>query len=82
MRPKRDDEDDENDWHEVEDDDADEGYIPCPHCGGTMLEAADHCPACDRWITNEDLPNKRHAWWVVVVVVILLATAVISILPM
>ena len=71
--------DDEDEWHD--DDDADDGYVPCPYCGGTMLEAADHCPECDRWITREDLPQKRHPWWIIVVILILLGTMVLSVLP-
>ncbi len=75
------DDDDDDDWQGDEEVDSDDGYLPCPHCGETMLEAADHCPACNRWITNEDPPNKRHPWWIVAVVLILLATIVMSVLP-
>ena len=68
---------DDEDWP---DEDEDEGYVPCPHCGETMLEAADHCPSCNQWITAEDVPIKRKPWWIVVVVVVLIATCVLSIL--
>ena len=78
MRHTSDDEDE--DW--AEDDDADEGYIPCPHCGETMLEAADYCPGCHRWITSEDPPSRRQPWWIVVIVLILLATLIFSVLPL
>ena len=67
----------DEEWHGG-DDDSDDGYIPCPHCGETMLEAADHCPYCDRWITNEGLPAKRHPWWIVAIVLILVFVLVMS----
>ena len=70
--------DEESDWS---DDDDDDGYIACPHCGGTMLEAADYCPVCERWISKEDPPTRRQPWWIIVVVVILIATFVLSMLP-
>lgn len=67
---------DEEDWHE--DDDDDDGYVPCPHCGATMLEAADYCPGCNRWITSEDLPVRRHPGWIIAVVVILVVVIGLS----
>ncbi len=75
MPASRDDDEDEP-WDDEEDDD---GYIPCPYCGGTMLEAADYCPACERWITSEDTPAKRYPWWVVVIILVLIATIVLSV---
>ena len=66
--------DDEND--EVDDDD--DGYVPCPHCGKTMLEAADYCPSCRRWITSEDMPAKKPSWWIVAVVLILIGMMLFS----
>ncbi len=68
----------ENCNEEDDDDDDDDGYIPCPHCGETMLEAADYCPACDCWITSEELPAKRHSWWIVLVVLALVAAFAMS----
>lgn len=80
MRESPDNEDDESWDEDYDDDDDDDGYIPCPHCGETMLEAADHCPACNRWITSEDLPRKRHPWWVVAMILLLLAMIILSVL--
>jgi len=74
-------EEEDDGWYDDSDEDPDDGYIPCPHCGETMLEAADHCPACNRWITSEDMPNKGQSWWVVVVILILILTLVLSVLP-
>lgn len=74
--------DSSEDWQDESDDDYENGYVSCPHCGGTMLEAADHCPSCNRWITREDLPQKRQPWWIMIVVLILLATLIMSVLPL
>jgi uncharacterized OB-fold protein len=71
----------DDDWGDDTDEESDDGYIPCPHCGETMLEAAEHCPACNRWITNEDMPKKRSSWWVIAVILILLVTMVLSVVP-
>jgi hypothetical protein len=67
--------DDDEEWPE---DDENDHYIPCPYCGETMLEAADYCPACERWISNEDLPPKRHPWWIVAVILVLIAAVLLS----
>ena len=77
MRRAPDVDDDDDDWP----DDDDDGYVTCPHCGEMMLEAADYCPSCDRWITSEGLPPKRHPWWIAIVILVLLAMIILSILP-
>lgn len=59
-------------------DDDDDGYIPCPYCGETMLEAADYCPSCQRWITSEDRPAKKLSWWVIAIIVVLIGTMLLS----
>lgn len=61
-----------------EDDDDEDVYVSCPHCGGTMLEAADYCPSCQQWITSENVTRKGPAWWVVAIVIILIGMMVIS----
>jgi len=66
-------------WDDV--DDSDDGYMPCPHCGATMLEDAEYCPACDRWMTSEDQPDKRHPWWIIVVIGALILVMILSVLP-
>ncbi|WP_373650465.1 hypothetical protein [Schlesneria sp. DSM 10557] len=71
----------ESDEYEVEDDQEDDGYVPCPHCGELMLEAADYCPSCDRWISSEDAAKKPRPWWMVVILIILLATFLLTVLP-
>ena len=73
------DEDDaDDDWNDV--DDSDDGYVSCPYCGATMLEDAEYCPKCDRWITNDDLPAKRLPWWIVVIVMAVIVAMVASIM--
>ncbi len=81
MRQTEDNESDDG-WYDESDEEPDEGYIPCPHCGETMLEAADHCPACNRWITAEDMQRKQNSWWVIAIIVILLFTMVLSVVPL
>ncbi len=76
--------DEDESWQDEPDDEEDDGYVPCPHCGGLMLEAADYCPECRRWITSEDVSQRQRRqqpMWIVVVVLILLATIVLSIFP-
>lgn len=81
--PYSSDDDDNNsfDGLDAADDDFEDDYRSCPHCGRTMLEAADHCPGCNRWITREDLPQTRQPLWIVIVALILLATFVFAVLP-
>ncbi len=81
MRQSHDNEDDDWPGNDDDDDNEDEGYVPCPHCGETMLEAADYCPSCRRWITTEDPPVKPRPGWMVIMVLILLVTIVFSVLP-
>ena len=78
------DDEENDDWPGNDDNDNDddnEGYVPCPHCGETMLEAADYCPSCRRWITTEDRPAKPRPGWMVILILILLVTIVFSVLP-
>ena len=74
MRETYEEDDPEDDYE----DDPDDGYVSCPYCGGTMLEVADHCPNCNRWITSEDLPEKRQPLWIIMVVLILVAMMILS----
>ena len=75
-----DDDDDDDDWDEDGDSDTgdDDGYVPCPYCGETMLEDAEHCPSCNRWITSEDMPRKSLPTWMVVVIVLCLAGLILG----
>ena len=61
-----------------ETDESDEGYIPCPYCGQTMLEDAEYCHHCDRWLTDESPASPSRPWWVIAVVVVLIAALMFS----
>ena len=81
MRNKTwDDDSDESEQDEFEPDFDDDGYIPCPHCGETMLEDADYCPACERWITDGVTNKTRSPLWVVIVAAVLLGLILTSVL--
>ena len=68
----------DDDSNEFDDDWDDDGYIPCPHCGKTMLEDADYCPSCERWITDGVTNKTRSPLWVVIVAAVLLGLILIS----
>jgi len=72
---------DESEQDEFESSDFDDdGYIPCPHCGETMLEDADYCPACERWITDGTTNKTRSPVWVMIVAAVLLGLLLTSVL--
>lgn len=73
-------EDDDDDFEENYDDD-EPVYVNCPYCKGTMLEAAGFCPACDRWITDEDRPQNRPSLWVALVIGLLIIAFLIAVIP-
>jgi hypothetical protein len=55
----------EDDWDEVEDDDADD-VIPCPSCGEDVYDDADWCPSCRQFITRSTSPwSGKPRWWIV-----------------
>lgn len=56
-------------------DEKDDGYIDCPYCGKTMLEDAEYCPSCDRWMSDEDLPKPPQPLWIVIGIALCLAVA-------
>jgi hypothetical protein len=66
-------------YDDDEDDQADDpddvGTIPCPYCGEAMLEMADYCPSCDRWITEEEKPGRKRlpSWGAIIIVLLLVA---------
>lgn len=68
--------DDDEYWDEDGDDD---GNVSCPYCGEVMLEAAEYCPACDRWMTDEEqVPRKPLPLWAVVLLILLLLIVLIA----
>ena len=66
----------DDDWEDEDSDD--DGYVPCPHCGETMLEDAEYCPYCERWISREDIPRKPWPTWMVVLIVMVLISLILS----
>lgn len=70
-----DDDDDEEPWDE---DDEDDGYIPCPHCGEPMYEEAGYCSSCERWISREDVAQRKLPAWMIMVIVALLGTFILG----
>ena len=77
---------DDQDWDHDEDwgdDSDDDGTIPCPYCGESMLEAADYCPSCDRWITDETPGGRKSlpTWAIVLIVILLLVFLFSAIAP-
>lgn len=65
---------------DLDEDDDDDVYIDCPYCGKTMLEDAEYCPSCDRWITDEDWPKPAQPLWIVIGIALCLAVALTWIL--
>lgn len=70
-----DDDDDDEAWDE---DDEDDGYIPCPHCGEPMYEEAGYCSSCERWISREDVAQRKLPAWMIMVIVALLGTFILG----
>ncbi len=79
-RSRNDDDDDDDDESDNDNDGDDDGYIPCPHCGETMLEDADYCPSCERWITDGETNKPRSPAWVLIVAAVLLGFMLMSVL--
>ncbi len=70
---------DEDDWEDDEDlaDDADEdATVPCPYCGREILEDSPWCPACERYLSEEDHAGPGKPLWVIVTALVCLGIAV------
>src|SRR5437016_5297539 len=37
----------------------DPAEVPCPHCGATITEDHQRCPACDMFISKEDVAQEE-----------------------
>jgi hypothetical protein len=44
--------------------------IDCPHCGAEVYDDAEQCPACGRYLTEEDAPAKLPPLWILIGVVV------------
>jgi hypothetical protein len=79
--PFRDDDRQRLDPREYPDPDkADEGCMPCPHCLAVIWDDSERCPACGRYLSDEET-SRRHPWWVMMGIVICLALALYWIWP-
>lgn len=63
-----DDDTDEN-WS---DDESDILQTECPYCGESMYEDSPRCPACGRYLSQEDSPRERKPAWILITAVVLL----------
>jgi hypothetical protein len=59
----------DEDWPDDWDDDP---TIPCPHCRREILEDAERCPYCERYLSRDDAPRPRKPWWIVAGVIVCL----------
>ncbi|RLS32009.1 MAG: hypothetical protein DWH79_08960 [Planctomycetota bacterium] len=62
-------------------DSGDEPTVPCPWCREEIFEDAVQCPACGKYLSDEDAPPPRKPWWVVAVAVLLLYVFVRTLFP-
>ena len=72
---------DGSDMDDEKDGDFDSATQECPHCGEEISEYAEQCPACDRYLSKEDVPPRtEHPRWVVVTAIVLLVPMLYAIL--
>lgn len=64
--------DDDSDEFDVGDED-DDPTAPCPHCGAWVYDDAERCPACERYLSREEMRQPSRPTWVVLTAVLLLA---------
>ena len=62
-------EDDEADWN------SDPAPIPCPHCGGDIVEDSQWCPHCKQYISEEDAPRRKSIWLILGVILLIILIA-------
>ena len=51
-------------WDDYEPDEPgaeDDGSVPCPHCGESVYEDAEHCPHCERYLSCEGRAGDSQA---------------------
>lgn len=58
------------------DDSDDEPTVPCPFCRHEILEDSPYCPACERYISDEDRARAGKPAWVFVTALVCLGIAV------
>ena len=67
---------DASDMDDPDDEDSAE-TIPCPNCRWSVYEAAERCPHCGAYLSEEDAP-RRHPWWLVAGVLVLVAIILLA----
>jgi hypothetical protein len=67
---------DDSEWDGWDDDLPEEAHEPatvaCPYCAREIAEAAERCPHCGQYISEEDRPSRPKPWWVWLGVVVCL----------
>ena len=61
-----DDDPEDPEYPDYDDDDDEEPVIPCPHCQREILEDAERCPYCERYLSREDAPPSVKPWWLII----------------
>ena len=51
--------------------------IPCPYCKAEIIEDAEQCPRCGRYLSTEDAPRSRGGTWIILMILALLAAAIL-----
>jgi len=67
----------DDDW-DADNEDEDDGYVPCPYCGESMYEESGYCSSCKQWISREDQPRKPMPTWVFALIVMCIVSLVLS----
>jgi predicted nucleic acid-binding Zn ribbon protein len=66
---------DDDEWEEDEEDD---GCVPCQYCGEPIYEESGYCSSCERWQSREDRPQKTLPVWIMLTALFLLGIFVYS----
>ncbi len=67
--------DDAENWVDSSaDEDSDDGgaTVSCPYCQREIPEGVPHCPYCENYVSDEDLPHARKPWWIIIGVLVCL----------
>jgi hypothetical protein len=78
--PFRDDDRQELDPREFPDPEPDPGLMPCPFCLAVIFVESERCPACGRYLSENNQPGPRP-WWIVLGILVCLAMAIYWIWP-
>ena len=62
---------DASDMDDTDDDGGASATVACPWCRASVYEAAERCPKCGRYLSDEDAP-RRYPWWLIAGVILCL----------